>query len=410
MESPTDQGRYNVVEVMMSTVLGILRNLIEQGSASDTHDAETRDAIALMAHVWPVLSTASANVARLDDSYAAMIYYERIRLELVQKKYFLDGAPPRLVIMGAPIKLEMPAQQMADLLWEDIIEDRKTTIDKIEGMPPDSARRKKLSDTLDGLPDVATSVPLPARLFLSRLRSMCQGLRGAQPAVRFKQCQNNRCCRLFYRGEKLGGKFYMGPSYHSNLNECSDYWNLCVPLPEYDGSDDFRFCTEQCARQWQREFFDLMPDKVVWAKDDGLRERESHTDARVVTAFERSLERNSELARTIRKRRKRVSRHGSAVCRADMNREFDARVDMANIDSGLLYAASIFARLPCRRDSLTLPGERRDWRKYAADKHRNGLLRVAQIYRQHPEQRPVHELLECPSFLRAVRSSVTTIF
>lgn len=402
-----DQHRYEVVEVMMSTVITLMRGMIDQGGGQL---GGARDAVARMAMVWPLLSTASATVARQEDSYPAMVYYERVRLGVINDDFFFDGMPTRLAVMGAPIKLELPAQQMSALLFSDVMADRLTTVTKLEGALMGTPKRAKLAQTLDGLPDVSTDVPVPARLFLSRLRSMCHGLRAAHQPMVFRQCGNNRCCRIFFTGDKLSSRVCMLPADRSDLMEAKSYWTSCSSLPEYDGPDDVRFCSVACARGWQREWYRVMPDKEEWHTDDVLRERQSSSDARIVTAFDRAIQRNSKLARAMQKRKKKMRTHGSSVSKADFNREIDARVEMLNIDVGLLYASSIFARLPCRRSSLTLPGEKATWRLYAADKHRNALLRVAQIYRQHRVRAPIHDLLEMPAFLRAVRSSVTNIF
>lgn len=412
------QRRYEIFEVMMTTVIGLMHDCIDEGGAvagggvADPRFSY-RNSIASMAHTWPMTCAQAATVARQDNSYAAMIYYERVRLGWIDDRFFFDGMPSRLVVMGAPIKLEMPAQQMRDLLIEDVVSDRNTTLVKLEGAVPGSTKRTKLSTTLDGLSDVSDDVPVPARLFLSRLRSMCHGMRAAHPTARFKQCGNTACChggRLFYVGEKMTALQSMLPTMFSDVSKAHEYWSMCSSLPSYDGPDDVRFCSKACAREWQSEWYKVMPDKTIdWHPDEGLRERTSSSDARVLTAFDRAIDRNSKLAHYIQKRRKKLKR-GSALSKADFNREMDVRIEMANIDVGLLYAASIYTRLPCRRESLTLPGEKATWRASAQEKHRNALLRVAQIYRQHAESRPIHDLLDAPSFFRAVRSSVTTIF
>jgi hypothetical protein len=393
-------------------VIMLLRELIDAGGVPGVGgDDSPRDAIARMANAWPLVSTAGATIARQDESYAPMVYYERVRLGMVCEDFFFDGMPHGVVAMGAPIKLELPAQQMGDLLYDDVVADRLKTLMALEGAQPGSAKRTKLASTLDGLPDVSPDVPVPARLFLSRMRSMCHGLRASQSATRFKQCDNHRCCsggRLFYTGDKATVKHIMpGPDLSLSM---SNYWMACSPLPEYEGPRDLRFCSYRCAEQWKDEREQLMPDKdLAWDADLRLRERESSRDARVLSAFDKAIERNGKLFHFIQKRKKKL-RRGSAMSKADFNREMDARVEMVNIDTGLLYAATIYARLPNRRGSLTLPGEKAQWRNHAHEKHRNALLRVAQIYRQHNTRSPIHDLLDTPSFLRAIRSTVTNIF
>jgi len=401
-----DQARHQVIEVMMSTVISVLRRMINEGD-----NTEARCWVGRMANAWPLVSPQAATVARQDPSYAVMVYYERVRCGKVQLDYFFDGMPSRVIAFGAPIKLELPAQQMSQLLYNDVVADRATTVEKVENAGPDSARRRKLAETLDGLSDVSNNVPLPVRLFLSRMRSMCHGLRASQPEARFRQCGNNQCKRLFYIGEGVSSQHVMRPSDKSGL--CNPYWEQCSPLPLYNGPNTYRFCSEICACQWQNDWYRMMPerDDLNWA--DVLNPRKassSKTDVRVHQAFDSAIERNRAVSHTIAKRRKKLKRSGSAITKVDFNREVDARVEMLNIDAGILYAATIFTRLPNRRASLALPGDRIDWRAQACDRNRNALIRVAQIYRQHQQTCPIHELLDTPAFFRALKFRVTTIF
>jgi hypothetical protein len=409
MTPVTDQERHQIVEVMMATAVGIMHRLIDAAS-----QLPERDAIAHMANVWPLLCTSSASVVRDSASFPVMVYYERVRMDLVEKRFFFDGMPPRVAVMGAPIKLEMPTAAMRDLLFDDVVSDRKTTVDKLEQAPAGSTKRNKLADTLDGLEDVSLEVPVPARLFLSRLRSMCHGLQAAQTATNFTRCDNMRCCskgRFFYKGDTPIVHCEMRSAETSGLSTATQYWGACVPRPTYEGDDTTRFCSKLCARQWQCEWYRLMPDKDVdWNPNRVYSARSKPIDdVRVHDAFEYAIERNRQVSHKIHKRRKRM-RSGSCLSRADFNREMDARIEMANIDAGLLYAATIFMRLPCRRSSLRLPGDTGNWRVRAHEVNRNALIRVAQIYRQHPERMPIHDLLDTPSFFRALKTKVTTIF
>ncbi len=406
----TEDERFQVFEVMMNTAIAVLRGLI------DTCAKEDRDNVARMAIVWPMTCTQAATVAREDNSYAAMIYYERNRLGLLNNAFFFDGMPSRLAVMGAPIKVELPAQQMSALLMEDVIADRTNTLEKLETATPGSSKRHKLVTSLDGLSDVSVDVPIPARLFLSRMRSMCHGLRAGKDSTFFKQCANSRCCRLFFVGTPVALPCMptrQTESRHASTASSEQYWWTCYQPVIYCGNEEKRFCSRSCSLQWQNDWWDSMPEystALNWQPDDSLRERPNRVDARVLTAFDKAVERNAKVAHFIKKRKRRLARHGSALSKADFNREMNARVERLNIDTGLLYAASIYARLPCRRKSLTLPGQRATWRVCAHENQRCAVLRVGQIYRQHPQAEPIHDLLDTPSFLRAIRSQVLHIF
>ena len=394
----------------MSTVISVWRCMIDQCSLADS----SRDDVARMAMKWPLLCTSSASVARDDNSYPSMLFYERVRMKIGDDAYFFDGVPKRLAIFGASIKLEFPAQQMSNLMFEHVLSDRASAVEKLESAIPGSSKRNKLVDTLDGLPDVPSTVPVPARLFLSRVRSMCHGLRQAQSAQNFRQCANNFCSRIFYKGDQqrfLQKRTPSGPSYFDSTI-ATPYWSACSPgLPKYDGPDCVRFCSKLCACQWHAEWKRLMPDRdFEWDADALVKTRPATRDARVATAFDRAISRNSIATKVLKKRRKSVKSRGSALSSTDLAREFEARVHMLNVDTGLLYAASIFSRLPCRRATLTLPGEFAGWREKGDTAHRNAILRIAQIYRQHAERGAIHDMLKSHAFFRALKSDALSLF
>lgn len=411
----TDQDNGQVVEALANTALALVCESIDDAhGAVDVEDRRCRANMAYMLSIWPTLCHTAHRALYQDNSWAAVVFYERTRLRLTNKNYFLDGVPGGrhgLPIMGAPIVLEFPVDRMRELLYEDAVKERTDTIDKLETY--NDKKLKQLAQSLDGLPDVSERVPLRARLFLSRVRSMCHGLRaaGVKPESHFVQCHNERCMRYFYKGERAFLKPPHTPSrLYGGFHESLSYWMECTPLPTYDGPQECRFCCRACDRQWWRDWRRALPDEAIDYDADPRTFKFHSADVSVTDSFERAIERNWHATKEMKRRRKHHVRKGSAVSRADLNREFDARIEMLNIDTGLLYAAKTYQRLPVIRGNLTLPGAKRKWRLYAAKNLKNALTRVARIYRQHAEKAPIYELLNMPSFFSAIRSRVTEIF
>ena len=394
-----------VVDVLVSHGLAMLSALVDQGS---TCIMANRAVMAWMLSALPVVCRQGRLTAAGEPAYAPVIWYERTRLGWVNRTYFLDGAPAALALFGAPIALEFPVTQMRDLLYDDVVDERMQTIVKLEAMPAGSAKRIQLASSLDQLPDMPPAVPQPVRFFVSRARSMCHGLRAAKSPTHFSQCQNDMCCRLFYKGERPYSEF--GYPVCSIADEDESYWQACAPRPAYD-TNPKRFCSAACGRQWTDHWQRLMPDdSIPYDADADVQEDKEEDRRRCAKAFERAIKRNGKATRAIRKRRKRHGRSCAAISRADANREFEARLDMLNVDTGLLYAAQLAAKLPQLARRRRLPGAGVQWRRGGEESHRNALIRVARIYQLHRTSEPISDLLNLPGFLRAVRSQVSSIF
>jgi hypothetical protein len=334
-----------------------------------------------------------------------LAFEQRTRLKWVNNSYFLDGAPASLALFGAPVALEFPITQMRDLLYKEVVDERAQTIAKLEDMPPASSKRAQLASSLDRLADLSPTIPLPVRLFVSRARSMCHGLRNSKSPTFFSQCQNDTCCRLFYKGERPNTKF--GYPMSCVNKEDAAYWHACAPTPLYD-SNFKRFCSAACGHQWTKHWHQLMPDsKLVYNTDSTNCNKQRGQCSK---AFHMAIKRNSKAAHEIAKCRKRHLRHFRAISPVDANREFGARLDMLNVDTGLLYAAQLAAKLPRLAKKLTLPGAVIQWRNGGEELHRNALIRVARIYAQHQTTEPISDLLNRSAFLSAIRNQVTSIF
>lgn len=398
-----EEDRARVVEAIAEVALQLLRVSIDQGGDGCQ---DTRNALFHLLHHWPVLCKSARDAIACQTSYPPIVWYERVRVgHHRQECWFLDGLPTGMPMFGAPVAIEFPVERMRDLLYEDVVRERGHTILKLEGMPLGSKKRLDLAASLDKLPDISLQVPQTVRMFISRVRSMCHGLRAVRTSRSFAQCHNAQCNRLFFLGER-GCDHSQHPIGLLNVAIGSRaYWSACAPMPEYA---THRFCTRACEHQWANHHKRLVPDALVDYESEKLvRARDG---ARIGKALEAALERNRALCRVIQKRRRAQRRSHVALSRADLNRELEARIDMLNVDTGLLYAASIAARLPTIAQRRTLPGVREDWRRSGAETHRNALIRVARIYRQHRERAPVFDLLDPPAYFRALRADVLSIF
>ena len=384
--------------------LALLSVLIDLGPDCDY---DLRDSVALMLCKWPLLCASTRRTLRDQPSYAPIVFYERTRLRLTNSHWFLDGLPACFPVFGAPTALEFPQSHMNQLIYDDVIGERLNTITKLEAMAYGSKKRRQLAESLDKLPDVDACVPQTVRIFVSRTRSMCAGIRGAKDAALFRQCANAHCHRFFYRGERADD--VVGSSIVP-FNQCVNehgYWKACGEAPLYDVH---RFCSSACQREWHRDWVRLIPDKEITYNMESALAIRGKEHGRVTSALNAALQRNTDVAHKIRKLRKRVKRKAFAVSTADVNRELSARLDMLNIDVGLLYAAATVARIPSSQRERLLPGSTAEWRHSAHNRYRNALSRVARLYRMYPESTPIGHRLDTPAYFRALKMEATTLF
>lgn len=391
-----------VVELLVTHGLAMISLLIDQGDLAPTTERHT---LAWMLDALPVICHTARRAVISEPAYASVIFYERTRLRWVDRNYFFDGAPSSLPLFESPIALEFPTTQMRDLLYDDVVDERMQTILKLESLHSCSKKRAQIAETLDRLPDISNAVPLSVRLFISRLRSMCHGLRGSKSPNLFAQCQNDNCCRMFYKGERAYAEF--GNPMIGVADDEEAYWAACSPRPAYD-TNPKRFCSSACGRQWTDHWFRLMPDdSIAYDADADLPGEDRRRCAKALNV---AINRNQKAARTIRKKLKRRSSQCSAISRADTYRELEARISMLNVDTGLLYAAQLAAKLPHLAAKRRLPGQASNWRNGGEDSHRCAIYRIARLYEMHRVSTPVADRLNLPTFFRAIRTNFANIW
>ena len=81
------------LEVVFDTLLDACKSLIENENDAGV---EHRDAVSLFLHNFPVLNRECNSISNEDPTYAAIVYYERIRLKLNVRGFFWECFPHRV--------------------------------------------------------------------------------------------------------------------------------------------------------------------------------------------------------------------------------------------------------------------------------------------------------------------------
>lgn len=378
--------------------------LIEQGPTADPED---RSNLGNLINILPFINSDTARAVSESRTYGAVAFYERVRLQKVDTQYFLDGLPRCLPVFGAPVALEFPIERMRDLTFTDVIAERLHTVGKLDEKEPGSKGMKDLQASLDKLPDVHPDVPLVARLFISRVRSMCNGVKRAFPDSVFKQCRHAQCQRLFMSAGPPAGDAIMLHRAFDGAAEAA-YWSQVHSAPvHYPGPRSC--CSSVCHSQWKDQMLALLPDRDIVYESAPKHAREGCSITAVRKAFDASLVRNSKLKTAIEKSYKKRARKCKAVARCDLDREVEMRIVRANIDSGVLYVSSLMAAQPGFASNLSLPGMCTEWRGTSAVYHKC-VRRVRGEYENARERQPVVDLLSQPRFFRALKTRAVEIF
>lgn len=405
-DPPAPPDMSAAMEPFIATCIGLLAAMTDLGTLCTTPDS--RDNIIRLlnsAHVW---GRSACTAVRQSRVYPALMFYERIRLNMVYSLFFLDGLPAAVPVFGASVAFQFPQERMRELAYTDVLAERLHTIGKLEGMAPNSDKRKKLADSFDKLEDVSIDVPMPCRIFLSRVRSMCHGMRGVRAPNWFKQCANEECGRLFMSdrddAEEWVGAAIPG-SGGSTAQSDACYWNHIHPLPNYEPCR-LRFCSRTCSSQWGTQYDRLVGQIKI--KETEVPPKKLGDRTAVGVALKLAIDRNTKLRGAIHKASKRKKKC-KAVSRVDFNREVMARVTRANVDTGVLYAASRIAAQPQLAGSRRLPGMDANWREMSG--HGIFAKKACRIYDSGlSEASPIDNLLNPPGYLRALKGEAVAMF
>lgn len=392
------------IEAWATHSITLLCQLIEAGPSCDR---EARDNLGHLINHLPVLCSDAQIAVRASRVYAAVVFYERVRLQKVDSNYFLDGLPRDLPVFGAPVALEFPIEKMRELTYADVMAERLHTVGKLDEKEPGSKGIKDLQAVLDKLPDVHGSVPLVVRLFISRVRSMCAGIKNAFPTGVFKQCCHAQCNRQFMSAGPLAGD---AKSLRGSFDQQAEvaYWEHVERMPVYMPGPR-ACCSRHCYTQWKRQITELLPDHKIVYESAPNATYEDCTLASVRKAFDASMARNSRLKAAITKSYKKRKHTCKAVKRVDLDREVDLRITRTNVDSGVLYVSSLLAAQPLYASNLSLPGMCAEWRGTSAVYHKC-VRRVRGHYEELKESRPIIDLLSQPAFFRRLKTHAVGIF
>lgn len=311
--------------------------------------------------------------ARSHPGLHAMMFYERSRLGCVSTGYYLEGCPPGLPLFSGNCVNNVKDNDIVWIRLRDVISDRLQTIGHLEGMRPNSERRTKLCRD-HPLDDIHDSVPGPVRVFVSRVRDVCQALHRNKDANHFLQCQNRCCNRLYYVGGSVDANHvhigvnratgtHLSPNEPDSGDEEEPYWQLAMGSSLAQSRKPYykRFCSTNCRREWHIQLASAMPslgdynlDSDVVCRKNGLK--------RVSEAFRLAMRRNAEAARCIRllKRDKKI---WPAISEKDRNVYVRRRIRMLNLDAGVLYASMQMAATRELSTNKMLAGFLQGWRK-----------------------------------------------
>lgn len=422
------------LEPIFQTILNLVKDSID----TTNPNFSVRNACVHLLHNYAILNKEAAGLVRQEISYAPVIWYERIRLgwTFVECRsprdlaFFLEGLPKNkhhpLPIFGAPVAFQLPAAKCKDLTCHDVVDERLKALSKIDCMK-EGTRFQGLVEQLDKLPDVAQSVPQRVRMFVSRMRSVCNGVREARPRSDFTQCRNVKCERFFYCGnttlvDELVRPNFLAGATPTEFVDCASmdpanegeenlkaYWEQCGGIPEYKDPLK-RFCTSACCIEWRRQLDRCIPQKIALDPEDKIKKVGL---SRIGAAMAAALRRNAAFSQQLKdpKGCKRGLRKAKAVSGELVSSEIGRRIDMLNIDLAILYWSNLVSGCPENIYNRDLPGDRPGWRSQRV--HIKTARTLTLLYTEcqdaqgAKEPKLITDLLKLNRFLARIKSQAT---
>jgi hypothetical protein len=223
---------------------------------------------------------------------------------------------------------------------------------------------------------------------------------------------HSRCADYFTPCNRIG---CTRPSFRQPPSDCeagaeSAYWNACFARSKVDdrcNAKNMAFCSYQCYQAASTEYsaaFEL-PERVLEPSATprrGCRTAMATTPSRLYRA---ALERNGFVARWMRANRANshvhfsISENSATAMRARL-------IDALNVDTAILYAASIANELPRRRQRRFDLPDRADWRRQPHST--KSVFAVRAIYKKCVKQPTLVRGTE--KWLSRVRDAVLTLF
>lgn len=414
--TPPDTGL--VAELLAATALTLLVKLVDAGKG-EPESGPTRRLLAEWLSLAPMVCKQARDALASEAAYAAVLFYERTRLRLThmhrEVNCFFNGLPRSLPMFGAPVAIQFPVDRMRDLDYQDVLNERLHTVGKLDDFARDSPKLVELAQQFDHLTDLSTEVPMRVRIFISRTRSMCEGMRACKPAHFFRQCAHTQCNRLFMAKTTAPSTTPDEVACHVQANS-TEYWDAIHPLPKYH-SDARRFCSQACAKQWWDQLSGALM-RTVDADGPGsclpqLLGVPMYDLVRLVhepaaqREFDFALKRNGQLKSAITKLHKKRKKWAPGVAWLDVDREARARLVRANVDLGVLHAAVKASSIKRWRERQRVPGDFWDWRNNGSAV--DAAMRAKAIHDHHPADTPIDDLLKQHSFLNMCKQSTRAI-
>ena len=441
---------HQALGIVIQTAIHLLCDFVKSGNdVLDGHQRALRQRLVSMLNKLPFVCRPLIADATADVRFVHLMFYERVRMGAAGSGFFLEAVGRGLPLFTGSAPVVLPAAQMRAMTYSQVIQDRVSTIARLEGPGMRDARLASLVSQ-HWLHDVPPSLPGRVHVFISRARSLAQGLVAVKPCHRFAQCQNRSCNRRFYLSPLHGIEY---DDDEPQENDGGDDANFAAaappapppppappaaatpsgppappapqPAPPAAGSGEptywqltssapallhlpAAFCTWSCSQEWLLQLAAAVPsDDVVELAADERCTRSGR--ARVPEALRRVVKRNEQEARKMRsiaKERRRFPAVGGSEVRA----ERDRRIRSLNIDLGVLYAASVVAESHTLAAGKVLPGASRGWRSrprfYAA-----AVRRIAALYdKHHRGDAIISNVMGHWPFLVKVRERASTIF
>jgi len=187
-------------------------------------------------------------------------------------------------------------------------------------------------------------------------------------------------------------------------DDCNRYWSSCGAIPWYKDPLK-RFCTSACCIEWRRQVDRCMPGKVEFDMEERIKRVGL---SRIHVALDVALKRNSAFHRSLTdKATQRARRKAKSVANEIIDGEIGTRIDIMNIDLGILYWSSIVSGCPENIYDRALPGDRPGWRSDTI--HVKTVRAISLIYSEMTptngkQPKLITDLLTLPKFLAALKT------
>ena len=387
----------------------LLCEMITVGEAADTKpNIEMRRCLVTVVHSLPICCRDLLAEAKQHDSWEPVLFYERIRVGISSKSYFLEGVPTSIALFAGPSGLSLAGEEeekLAKLKMKDVLADRTHSVALLESYRPATPRKKELIRKYHP-EDLPASVPGPVRVLIARQRSLCKGMRQRKDGSHFTHCCNCNCNRIFYIGAPNECWGVASTSTVGGLDDEEDsnsekYWEMAACDSSIDTPSMLRFCSSTCSDEYYHHLSIMMPDYGIVLDADN--EAKKHGRKRVAESFRLALKRNEKAARALRTLRSSRPRN-LALTPEELNVHIQRRITMLNVDLGVLYAASKIAESETLSKGRLLPGQCLYWRDDPAY-YRKILAGVSRIYMTKKRKEGiVSSLLTMPRFLEEVEA------